>query len=74
MISTVTDKLYQNPIYLNYLRYHPKWYVVLNQHPESYKEFEKEVKVKLKITAADKLENFQKQLNFINGIIKYLNN
>ncbi len=73
MIEEITSKLYQNPVYLEYLRYHPKWYIALNRYPESYKDFEKEVKVKLKLTVSDKVENLRKQIEFINGMIKYLN-
>ena len=71
MIEEITSKLYQNPVYLEYLRYHPKWYIALNRYPESYKDFEKEVK--LKLTVSDKVENLRKQIEFINGMIKYLN-
>ena len=73
MIEEITSKLYQNHVYLEYLRYHPKWYIALNRYPESYKDFEKEVKVKLKLTVSDKVENLRKQIEFINGMIKYLN-
>ena len=73
MIEEITSKLYQNPVYLQYVRYHPKWYIALNRYPESYKDFEKEVKVKLKLTVSDKVENLRKQIEFINGMIKYLN-
>lgn len=74
MTQEILSKLYQNDLYLTYLRYHPKWYVILNEHPEAYKDFEKEVKVNLKLTTTDKIDNFRKQVDFINGIIKYLNN
>ena len=73
MNQEVLSKLYQNDLYLTYLRYHPKWYIALNRYPESYKDFEKEVKVKLKLTVSDKVENLRKQIEFINGMIKYLN-
>ena len=69
----VTSKLYNNPVYLEYLRYHPNWYVILDKNPSSYSDFEKEVKVNLKLTTADKISNLQKQVEFINGLIKYLN-
>ncbi len=74
MIKEVTDRLYLNEVYLNYLRYNPKWYKVLDRNPEMFKEFEKEVKVALKITLNDKINNFKKQIDFVNGLIKYLNN
>ena len=32
----------------------------------------KEIKTTLKITTADKIEKFKKQVDFVNGIIKYL--
>ena len=70
----ILGKLYQNPIYLNYLRYHPKWYMILEKDPSSYKEFENQIKRDLKLTTYDKIENIKKQINFVNGIIKYLNN
>ncbi len=73
MVYEVTSKLYNNPVYLEYLRYHPNWYVILDKNPSSYSDFEKEVKVNLKLTTADKISNLQKQVEFINGLIKYLN-
>ena len=73
MNAIILDKIYSNPLYLEYLRYHPNWYVVLNNNENMFKEFEKEIKVKYKITTYDKIENFKKQLDFINGMIKYIN-
>ena len=40
MIKEITDKLYANDAYLNYLRYHPKWYMILDRYPEKYSDFE----------------------------------
>lgn len=74
MIEEVTSKLYMNDMYLNYLRYHPKWYMVLERNPLMFKEFEKEAKIALKLTLQDKINNLRKQIDFVNGIIKYLNN
>ena len=34
----------------------------------------KQVKKELKLTLSDQIEKFKKQVDFINGIIKYLNN
>lgn len=73
MNALILDKIYSNPLYLEYLRYHPNWYVILNNNENMFKEFEKEIKVKYKITTYDKIENFKKQLDFINGMIKYIN-
>lgn len=73
MKKEILDKIYTNDIYLTYLRYHPKWYIILNEHPEVFNEFEKELKINLKLTTADKIDNLRKQIDFINGIINYLN-
>lgn len=73
MTQEILSKLYADDLYLTYLRYHPKWYVILNEHPEAYSDFEKEVKVNLKLTTYDKIDNIRKQVDFINGIMKYLN-
>lgn len=74
MRNDILQKIYANDLYLTYLRYHPNWYIILNQQPTAYSSFEKEVKTTLKITAADKIDNLRKQVDFINGIIKYLSN
>lgn len=73
MKKEILNKLYENEMYLTYLRYHPKWYIILNDNPELYSEFEKELKTNLKLTTADKIDNLRKQIDFINGIVKYLN-
>lgn len=73
MNQLILSKLYSNDLYLTYLRYHPKWYVILNEHPEAYGDFEKELKVNLKLTTYDKINNLKKQVDFVGGIMKYLN-
>lgn len=73
MDKYILSKIYANPIYLNYLRYHPKWYVVLNKNPNAYSDFEKKLKVDLKITTQDKIEQLKKQIDFISGMLNYLN-
>lgn len=73
MRQDILGKLYDNELYLTYLRYHPLWYVRLNEKPDSYNDFLNEVKVNLKLTTYDKIDNLRKQIDFINGILKYLN-
>lgn len=73
MIQSVLERIYSNDVYLNYLRYNPRWYVPLNQDPRNFSDFEKEVKHNLKLTTADKIANLKKQVDFINGMIKYIN-
>ncbi|MCM1259989.1 MAG: YlbE-like family protein [Anaeroplasma bactoclasticum] len=72
MIASVLEKLYSNDVYLNYIRYNPRWYVVLNRNPSAISDFEKEVKVNLKMTTSDKIETLRKQIDFINGMLKYI--
>ena len=73
MVKSVLDKIYSSEIYTNYLRYNPKWYIYLYQDPLTINDFEKEVKTKLKMTSSDKIANLKKQIDFINGMIKYFN-
>jgi hypothetical protein len=47
--------------------------MILEKNPNLFKEFENELKKDLKITTYDKIENLKKQINFVNGIVKYLN-
>lgn len=73
MSQNLLNIIYGNPLYLEYLRYHPKWYVILNNNENMFKEFEKEIKVAYKITTYDKINNLKKQVDFVNGMLKYLN-
>lgn len=73
MVKSVLDKIYSSEIYTNYLRYNPKWYIYLNQDTLTINDFEKEVKTNLKMTSSDKIANLKKQIDFINGMIKYFN-
>ena len=72
MRSDVLNKIYANDLYLTYLRYHPQWYIIFNNNPNAFNALEREIKSTLKITTADNIENLKKQVDFINGIIKYL--
>ncbi|MFA7436542.1 MAG: YlbE-like family protein [Bacilli bacterium] len=71
MHDEVINKLYANEQYLNYLRYHPKWYYYLDLDPKYFDEFERVVKKALKITTYDKLESIKKQVNFASSMVKY---
>ena len=73
MDINILNKIYENQIYLEYLRYHPRWYIILNDNPKLYSDFEKTVKKEYKITTYDKIDNLKKQIDFVNGMIKYLN-
>ena len=73
MREDLLKKIYSNARYLEYIRYHPKWYIILNKNPDAYIMFEKQLKTDLKITLSDKIEQLRKQIDFINGMIKYMN-
>ena len=73
MVKSILDTIYSSEIYTNYLRYNPKWYIYSNQDPLTINDFEKEVKTNLKMTSSDKIANLKKQIDFINGMIKYFN-
>lgn len=74
MRDQILQKLYNNPIYLDYLRYHPKWYYYLEQNPNNFVLFERALKKELKITTYDKLEKAKKQINFASKFIEYFKN
>ena len=71
MREDILQKLYQNPKYLEYLRYHPKWYYYLDENPNNYQVFERIVKDELKITTYDKLERLKKQISFVSKFMDY---
>lgn len=71
MREDILQKLYSNPKYLEYLRYHPKWYYYLDENPNNYSIFERTVKEELKITTYDKLEKIKKQINFATKFMEY---
>ena len=47
MDQVILSKIYANPVYLDYLRYHPKWYIILNKNPDAYIMFEKQLKLNI---------------------------
>ena len=71
MRDDILQKLYANPVYLDYLRNHPKWYYYLEENPNNYSIFEMKVKEDLKITTYDKLERAKKQITTISKFIDY---
>lgn len=72
MDKDILNRIYEKEQYLEYLRYHPKWYYYLDQNPNLFSEFEKALKKELKITTYDQLESLRKKINFASSFIKYL--
>ena len=64
--------LYQNPLYLEYLRFHPQWYKILHYSPESFKDFLEEANAAMHLTSKDRLVDLNKKMSFISSLIGYL--
>lgn len=63
--------LYQNPEYLNYLRYHPKWYKIL-YYEHNYDEFIAYVKKELRLRVTDKMEALKRNVNLLKTLSSYM--
>ncbi len=72
MREDILKKIYSDAKYLEYIRYHPKWYYYLDQNPNLFVEFEKSLKKDYKITTYDQLESLRKKINFASSFIKYM--
>lgn len=56
----------------NYLRLNPKWYRLLDENVNNYKEFMENYKKDYKLLPQDKFNDFTKQFNFIVSMINYI--
>ncbi len=45
-----------DPRIRDYMRYHPKWYLILSRYPDMYKELYQQFKIENKLTVADSIE------------------
>lgn len=63
--------LYNNLPYLNYLRYHPKWYKIL-YYEHNYTEFINTAKIELHDKLTDKLESVKRNINLLKSLSSYL--
>ena len=66
------QKIYSNPIYLEYLRRHPKWYYYLDLDSKYLNDFLRVVQKESKTTTYDKLESLRTKVNFVSSFIKYM--
>lgn len=62
-------KIKSNENYIRYLRENSRWYKYLNRNSLLFNEFEKEMKIKYKMTPKDKLDRFSKNIDKISQII-----
>lgn len=68
----MTKYLYDNPIYLEYLRYNPRWYKILHYDPDKFSSFIEEANQKLHLTKKDTIIEFNKKLSFVSSLMQYL--
>lgn len=72
MVLDILNYLYNNPIYLQYLRYHPRWYKILYYSPEYFDEFINEANIEMHLTKKDSFAQFNKKLSFVSSLLEYL--
>ena len=69
MRYNVLEKLHKDPKFLNYLRQNSYWYKILNRDSNSYNKFVHDMKIKYKLRAIDKVDNFVDSVDLITKII-----
>lgn len=62
-------KIKSNPNYIRFLRENSNWYKYLNRSYVYFNDFEKEMKIKYKMTPKDKLDRFSKNMDKVSQII-----
>lgn len=62
-------RLTKNPNYLKFLRENSSWYKYLNRDEKALFLFEKEMKIKYKLTPKDKLDRFSQNIDKVSQII-----
>jgi len=48
-----------------YLRTHPKWYLILSRYPEHYQEIYEQYKIENRLTLADRIEKIGMMISMI---------
>lgn len=48
-----------------YLRFHPKWYLVLSRYPEHQREIYEQYKIENRLTLADRIEKIGMMISMI---------
>lgn len=62
-------RLKSNPNYIRFLRENSYWYKYLNRSSLYFNDFEKDMKIKYKLTTKDKLDRFSKSIDRISQLI-----
>lgn len=73
MRSEVLNKLKENKKYHEFLRQNSNYYKLLNRSPNNYDKFIKDMKIKYKLRAIDKVDNFVDSVDLISKIISASN-
>ena len=69
MTLDIQFKIRNNPHYLRYIRENSIWYKILTRNPESFKEFEENVKEAYKLRPTDKLERVFSTIEMLQSVI-----
>lgn len=69
MNLTVQYRIRANPNYIRFLRENSGWYKYLNRDSNYFSQFEKEMKIKYKLTPKDKLEKFTENIDRVSQLI-----
>ena len=73
MKQEIINAIYQDDKLLYYLRFHPKWYRILDEDEKMFESFLEKAKEELHLRSQDKIDNFGKQIKFISSMLNYLN-
>ena len=65
-------KLKNNPLYIKYLRENSYWYKMLNREPNSFKNFEEEVKTNYKLRPSDRINQALEYVEMFETIMSTL--
>lgn len=65
-------KLKNNPLYIKYLRENSYWYKILNREPNSFKNFEEEVKINYKLRPSDRISQALDYIEMFETIVSTL--
>lgn len=65
-------KIKNNQTYIRYLRENSYWYKILNRSPESFKNFEEEVKEKYGLRPTDRIEKALEAFSLIQNMLSTL--
>ena len=72
MILDLQFRIKNNPRYLEYLREHSYWYKFLNRNPNSFVDFEEEVKAFYKLRTSDRITRMLNSIEMIQNIVSSL--